>query len=190
MNYSTRADIQEVQEAFAARRPAAMAEFGGLDPIAFNWQPDEGRWSVAQCLEHLNLTGLNWAHHLGPVLWKAMRSGVHHRGPHRPGPVGRKAIAAMETVSQRLKAPSLFEPAARTDYDLHDVFCAFNAAGESWEATLRRACLLNTSALRVSSPAAAWMRAPLGTWLFALSAHEDRHLAQARVVTTSPDFPG
>jgi len=190
MSYTSRTDIHELHDAFAARRPGAMREFGGLGPEAFNWQPGEGRWSVAQCLEHLNQTGLRWADHLGPILFNAMRRGVHHQKLHRPGPVGRKTIAMMETVGRRLKAPSLFEPAARNDHDLRDVFTAFNAAGESWEGTLRRACLLDISSLQVGSPAAAWMRMPLGTWLYALSAHEDRHLEQAREVMAAPGFPG
>jgi hypothetical protein len=33
------------------------------------------------------------------------------------------------------------------------------------------------------------MRLPLGLWLFALSAHEERHLAQARAVEEAPEFP-
>ena len=189
MDYSKRPDIQRLHSAFASRRDQARREFGHLDRGAFNWSPEPGRWSVAECLEHLNQTGQRWADHLGPILFAAMRHGVHHRTPHVPGRIGRKAIAMMETVSRPLTAPAPFRPADRSDFEPRQVFWAFNAVGESWEATLRRACLLDLSSIRVGSPAAAWMRLPLGTWLFSLSAHEDRHLEQARCVLSDPGFP-
>jgi len=190
MAYTDRSDILTLHEAFLSRRPAAFEEFGGLSHEAFNWQPGEGRWSVAQCLVHLCETGLRWADTLGPVLFGAMRHGVHHRTPHMPGAVGRKAIALMQNIDQKQSAPKLFRPDDESDYDLRDTLRMFDALGESWEATLRRACLLNTSKLVVGSPAAAWLRLPLGTWLIALSAHEDRHLEQARRVMAAEGFPG
>jgi hypothetical protein len=190
MAYTTRSDILALHDAFIQRRPAAFEEFGGLTHEQFNWQPGEGQWSVAQCLVHLCETGLRWADSLVPIVFLAMRKGVHHRTPHEPGPIGKKAIAMMQNIEQRHKAPGLFQPAAESDYDLRDTLRIFDALGESWEATLRRACVLDTSKLIVSSPAAAWIRLPLGTWLLALSAHEDRHLEQARRVMAKPEFPG
>jgi len=189
MTYTQRSDILTLHDAFARRRPETFREFGDLDGVAFNWQPGEGQWSVAQCLAHLCETGLRWADSLTPVLFSAMRKGVHHRKPHVPGPIGRRAIGSMANINGKLKAPRLFHPMAESDYDLRDVLRTFDALGESWEATLRRACVLDLSAIRVSSPAAAWFRMPLGTWLMALSAHEDRHLDQARRVMASPGFP-
>jgi len=29
----------------------------GISDRQFNWQPEPGRWSIAQCLVHLNLAG-------------------------------------------------------------------------------------------------------------------------------------
>jgi hypothetical protein len=190
MAYTSRSDILDLHEAFLGRRPAAFAEFGRLSHEAFNWRPEADRWSVAQCLAHLCETGMRWADQLGPVLFSAMRKGVHHRTPHTPGPIGRRLIGMMENVDQRKSAPKLFRPVDASDYDPCDTLRVFDALGESWEATLRRACLLDTSTLYVGSPAAAWARLPLGTWLAALSAHEDRHLEQARRVMATQGFPG
>jgi hypothetical protein len=190
MAYTTRSDILALHDAFLRRRPVAFAAFGGLSHEAFNWQPGQGQWSVAQCLVHLCETGLRWADHLVPIVFSAMRNGVHHRTPHVPGPVGRKAIAIMENIDQKQSAPKLFRPTNESDYDLRDTLRMFDALGESWEATLRRACLLDTSKLLVGSPAAKLLRLPLGTWLMALSAHEDRHLEQARRVMAAEGFPG
>jgi hypothetical protein len=188
--YTTRRDILQLHEAFARRRPAAFADYGGLSHEAFNWQSAPGSWSVAQCLVHLCETGMRWADALVPVLFSTMRKGVHHDSPHMPGPIGRKWIGTMENIDQRASSPRLFRPRGESDYDLRDTLRIFDALGESWEATLRRASLLDTSKLVVGSPAAAWLRFPLGTWLVALSAHEDRHLEQARRVMEAEGFPG
>jgi hypothetical protein len=187
--YTERADILALDAAFAARRPLVRDLFGALDHAQFNWQPAPGRWSVAQCLAHLCEVGGRWVDGLGPIVFAAMRKGVHHRTPHQPGALGRRVVGMMEAGGPAAKAPGLFRPDATSDYDHHDLLCRFDALGESWEATLRRACLLDTSRLWVASPAAFWFRLPLGTWLVALSAHEDRHLTQARRVMEAEGFP-
>lgn len=190
MDFFSRPDIHELHEAFGARRPAAQRDFGSLDSRAFNWQPEPGQWSAAQCLDHLCQSGFAWANHLGPCFWASLRHGVHHDQPYRPGRTGKWIIGFMENEKRRMKAPDLFLPKGTVDYEVRDVLTAFVALGDAWGATLRRASQLDLGRLRVGSPAMALLRMPVGTWLYFLSAHEDRHLAQARRVLEHPDFPG
>lgn len=190
MEFRSRPDICELHDAFTARRQAAFADFGKLDRAAFNWAPEAGRWSVAQCIDHLCQVGMQWNARLSPALFAALARSVHHRTPYHPGRLGQWVVASMETVGRPHKAPALFQPRTDELFDTADLLRSFDALGESWEATLRRASQLDLARLRVGSPAAPWLRMPLGTWLFALSAHEDRHLTQARRVLESPGFPG
>lgn len=190
MDHFTRSDVRELRDAFRSRRPEVEREFGALGPDALHWRPEAGRWSVGECLHHLCRTGFAWADHLGPVLFAALRHGVHHREPHRPGPVGRWIVRWMEVDDRRAKAPRRFRPMGTDKLETADLLRAFTALGDSWEATLLRASQVDLSRLRVASPAAPLVRLPLGTWLYALSAHEDRHLGQARRVLEAPGFPG
>ncbi|MFN7982628.1 MAG: DinB family protein [Vicinamibacterales bacterium] len=43
----------------------------GLTSEQFNWAPGPGRWSIGQCLEHLNITSERYI----PVFKKAMEDG-------------------------------------------------------------------------------------------------------------------
>jgi hypothetical protein len=54
---------------------------------------------------------------------------------------------------------------------------------------LRQANGLDLSRARVRSPASKWLRMPLGSGFAVMTAHERRHLWQARRVTSSPGFP-
>jgi len=186
----SRPDIQELHAAFSARRPLVQRSFRELDPDAFNWRPRPDQWSAAQCLDHLCQTGFAWAEHLGPLFWASLRRGVHHDRPSLPGPTGRWIIGFMENENRRMKAPAPFLPKRADDYEVRDVLSAFVALGDGWGATLRRASQLDLGRLRVGSPASALIRMPVGTWLYFLSAHEDRHLAQALRVLEHPEFPG
>jgi hypothetical protein len=190
MDRFDRADVRELRDAFLARRPAVDQEFGEMSTESLHWQPAPGRWSIAQCLQHLCQTGFSWADHLSPRLFAALRRGVDHREAHRPGPVGRWIVRFMEDGSKRAKAPSRFRPRDVSHLETIDLLRAFTALGHSWEATLLRATQIDLSHLRVGSPAAPMVLLPLGTWLYALSAHEDRHLEQARRVADMPGFPG
>lgn len=190
MDHLARPDVRELLEAFRARRAAVDEEFGGFDSGRMHWTPGPGRWSVGECLHHLCRTGFAWADHLGPVLFAALRRGARHDAPHRPGPLGRRVIRAMEPGARPARAPGPFRPLDSAQLAPEDLLRAFTALGHSWEATLLRASRLDLSRLRVGSPAAPLLVLPLGTWLYALSAHEDRHLEQARRVTAAPGFGG
>lgn len=110
MEFRSRSDIRELHYAYMARRPALHAEFGGLSTEAFNWAPAPGRWSAAQCIDHLCLTGIRWSGHLSPILFDALTHGVDHRRPYQPGSLGRRAIHSMEVPARALSAPAPFVP--------------------------------------------------------------------------------
>jgi hypothetical protein len=189
VDFFSRPDIHELHEAFSARRSEVVRSFCELDSRAFNWRPEPDQWSVAQCLDHLCQTGFAWANHLGPLFWASLRHGAHHDEPSRPGRAGKWIIGLMENQNRRMKAPALFLPRRADDYEPRDVLRAFVTLGEGWEATVRRASQLDLGRLRIGSPASPLLRMPVGTWLYFLSAHEDRHIAQARRILEHPDFP-
>ena len=190
MDLFNRPDVRTLRDAFQERRSRVDREFGGLSETAIHWNPAPGRWSVAECLHHLCRTGFTWADHLGPILFGALRHGIHAGGPYRPGPVAHWVIRSMEDGSRRLKTSSTFQPRDTASLTRDDLLRAFTALGDSWEGTLLRASRLDLSRLRTGSPAARLVVLPVGTWLYALSTHEDRHLAQARRVLDESGFPG
>ena len=66
---------------------------------------------------------------------------------------------------------------------------AFRAYQVQFVDRLRQANGLDLSRARVRSPILTWWRMPFGTGVAFTTAHERRHLWQARRITEAPAFP-
>ena len=159
-----------------------------LSETQFNWQPAPGAWSVAECLEHLNVTARLYLPRLDEGIADAIRRGLYADGPFAYNWIGRLAVRTMEPPARlRLRAPATFQPAPRRAR--HEIMAAFRAYQVQYIDRLRQANGLDLTRARVSSPASKWIRLPLGSGFALMAAHERRHLWQARRVTSSPGFP-
>ena len=160
-----------------------------LDEAQFNWQPAPGAWSVAECLEHLNVTARLYLPNLDEGIADAIRRGLYAEGPFTYNWIGRFIAGSQEPPARfKFKAPKPFHPAPNRSR--HDIMAAFRAYQVQYIDRLRQANGLDLARSRTSSPAAAWLRIPLGAGFAAMTAHERRHLAQARRVLQAPGFPG
>lgn len=172
-----------------ARLAAAVEELAGaLSDRQFNWRPSAGRWSVAQCIEHLNATARAYQPVLDEAISDAMRRGLYGTGPFRYTVIGRLFARAMEPPPRRrYRAPQAFLPPSLRDRD--QSVAAFKAYQVQYIDRLHQANGLDLGRVRVRSPATAWLRVPLGSAFLAILAHERRHLWQARQVIESSGFP-
>ena len=163
---------------------------GGFSDAQFNWQPAENRWSIAQCIEHLNATARAYLPMLDEGIASAIRQGLYSAGPFRYSLLGRFFAHSMEPPPRyRLKAPKVFQP--ETGRGRRETLAAFRAYQVQYGDRLRQANGLDLARARVRSPGAyAWIRIPLGSALALTTAHERRHLWQAQRVLETPGFPG
>ena len=160
---------------------------GGLDRERFNWTPAPGRWSIGQCVEHLNIT----AERYQPVLRQAM-SAARERGQLKSGPFAlglfeRWFMQTMEPpVRFRTRTPKAFVASPALDpqqtverfYVLHDSLrdCIASADG------------LDLRVIKVRSQFGPISWSLNGTFAILL-AHARRHIWQAREVRNAPGFP-
>lgn len=181
--------LQACLQQLEALRQEACVLCHGLDGAAFNWQPAPERWSVGQCLDHLNHAGALLLPRLDEAIARGRAAGVYAEGPTRYGWLGRWWVRAMHpTCRRRFRAPAAYLPAAEP-LDPDDVLATFLDVQDALAARLEAADGLDLARLKVRSPAYAWMRLPLGVWFESTLAHEERHLAQARQVMAQPGFP-
>src|SRR6476660_3052381 len=68
----------------------------GVSQRQFNWQPKPGRWSMAQCLAHLNVVGAIQLPRIEASIRLAREQGVAGSGPYRHGFVGRCFVSLIE----------------------------------------------------------------------------------------------
>lgn len=160
-----------------------------LSDDQFNWQPASGRWSVAQCIDHLNVTARLYLSKLDEGIADAIRRGLYGEGPFRYNWLGRIMVSTVAPPPRfRVKTPKDFEPASRRGRQ--ETLAAFRAYQVQFVDRLRQANGLDLARARVQSPVAKYLKIPLGSAFELMVAHERRHLCQARDVVADHAFPG
>lgn len=181
-------EIEEFRGQFERLSAEADSLVAPLTDLQFTWAPAPGAWSVAQCIEHLNVTARVYLPNLDEGIADAIRRGLYAEGPFTYNWFGRFAVRSMEPPARiRVKTLKSFEPA---DYrPRHEIMAAFRAYQVQFIDRLRQANGLDLARARVRSPASPWIRLPLGSAFALMAAHERRHLWQARRITSLPGFP-
>lgn len=182
-------EFEDFRRQFEQLAADANALAGSLTDAQFTWQPGEGRWSIAQCLEHLNATARAYLPMLDEGIASAIRQGLYGEGPFHYSLLGRFLARSMEPPPRfRVKAPRAFQP--EPSRGRHDTLAAFRAYQVQHIDRLRQANGLDLAHARVRSPAGyAWLRIPLGSAFALTTAHGRRHVWQARQVLEAPGFP-
>jgi hypothetical protein len=162
------------------RRRAEALVFG-LTPEQLTTQPEAGKWSVAECILHLNVT----ASVMQPLMEKAIAQARHDNkvgiGPFRIGLKGRLLVWIAEPPPKfKMPAPPHLRPPSRIDDPLKLV-PDFLKAQDEWERLIRESAGLDLAKIKVGkhfSPFRARFAAAL-PWMMA---HQRRHLLQAENV--------
>lgn len=153
----------------------------GLDGPAFNWRPASNRWSVGECLDHLNAIGEAYL----PVLDQAVQRGrsahLEAPGPFVYGWFERWFVGGMEPPARKLrtKAVAKFTPSGQIQPEA--CLTRFLALQDSLSERLKAADGLDLRRIKVRSQVAP-ISFTLGSTFRLLLAHERRHLWQAREV--------
>lgn len=160
----------------------------GLGDEQFNWRPEPGRWSIAECFDHLNVTADLYLPLIDAAIERGRAGRVYGRGPFRRTLFGKLFIRATEPPPKvKFKAPKDFRPGA--DKRTSDIVPAFAATQRRYLDSISAANGLHLSKIKVISPASRFVRLTLEEAIALMAAHERRHLWQARQVRNYPDFP-
>ena len=189
-------EIDEFRREFESVADEADDLAAELTDVQFTWRPPgkpsrgrpRWRWSVAECLDHLNVTAREYLPQLDEGIANAIRQGLYSKGPFAYPWLGRMFVKTLEPPPRfRMRSPDVFQPpAARTR---REIMAAFRAYQVQYVDRLRQANGLDLARAKVRSAAASWLHMPLGIALAATIAHERRHLWQARQVTRAAGFP-
>jgi hypothetical protein len=181
-------ELETFRQSFEQIADEADALAGTLTDDQFNWHPPSGGWSVAQCIEHLNVIARLYLPTLDEGIAEAIRRGLYGEGPFRYNWLGRKFVQSQEpTTKHKFRAAKAFLP--RPSRPRQESMAAFRAYQVQFIDRLRQANGLDLARARVRSPAVSWLRLPLGSGFALVVAHERRHLLQARRIIADPAFP-
>jgi len=164
-------------------------EFQPLTTAQLTWKPAPDRWSVVECLQHLNLAERFYIRNLQH---KADQLGlVQHRPtdqPIRSGLVGRALRYVVDPRTPlRLPAPPVVQP--RKDLDPAVVLAQFVELQTLLRTLLDRLIYYDWNTTQLSTLFGNWLKIRLGDALLMLVAHTERHLNQARRVVADARFP-
>src|SRR5689334_5839385 len=117
-NNSLIAELADYARQFLALKDEAQTLFAGLDHGQFNWRPQPGVWSVAECFDHLNVTGKLYGAAIDEKIRQARAQQLFSPGPFRYGWFGNWFVRSIEPpVKTKFKAPKLFVPQADKPQD-------------------------------------------------------------------------
>jgi DinB family protein len=182
-------EVEEFRRQFEQLAIDADALVAPLSDAEFSWQPGPERWSVAQCIDHLNATARVYLPVLDEGIADAIRRGLYGPGPYAYNWVGRVHVLVAQPNSWiRARTTRPFYPAPSRPR--HEIMAAFRAYQVQYIDRLRQANGVDLARARVRVPANGWLRIPLGSGFQLMVAHSRRHLAQAKRVMDAENFPG
>jgi hypothetical protein len=181
-------ELVESRRQLEAARADAQKLTEGLDDARFNWSPAVGRWSIAECIDHLN-SGWMALPRLDRAIAEAPEHGHVGPGPYRHGLLGNLYLKFVEPPPKvRVPAPKRYRP--KPGQAISDVVPRFLRLQDALIERVEAAAGLDLGRIRIRSPISKRFRMSLGQWFAFLAAHERRHLWQAWQVRKHPGFPG
>jgi hypothetical protein len=181
-------ELAELDRQFAELKAEASELVTGMQESQFNWRPNAHSWSMAECLQHLNIVGDRCVHTLEEILAEARARGQVRQGPFGYGWLGKWILANTEPPPKRkYKAPRRFTPAY--GQPITAVLPTFRHLQEQLALRLEEANGLDLARVKMPAPEAGLFRFNLQLTFAWIAAHQRRHLWQARQVRNHASFP-
>lgn len=161
-------------------------EFYFLDAGELNAKPGEDRWSILQCIEHINLTNYRYIRAFEKIQERAVSVDAASR-EYKMGLVGKMRVNGTrpknDVIRWKMKTFAFLRPINETDPKArlveHVVFEKFNQDCDRIEELLLQSVNLNWKKTRVKTIPGNILRLRLGDAYAFVVAHTERHAAQA-----------
>ena len=186
---STDVFFDELTTELLKLRVLAQRRFRTLSEQQLNRRPSPSRWSVGQCLEHLNIVGGHYLPEMRARLGRAQARGTKPAAFIRRGIIGPRLIAAMRSpvTAKAMYSPQRYAPTGhRLPRTVAEVF------SRQLDEMLRLVLLarqVNANAVRIPNPLFPLLRLRLPDTLEFLVAHIQRHMRQAEAVLAAMPPP-
>jgi uncharacterized damage-inducible protein DinB len=172
-------DVQSVSRDIADSRLRAQALINAASADQLTRRPNPGKWSIAECLTHLNMTAATVQKLMARGIEQAKQEKRFGEGPFSLGPNGRLLVWIAEPPPKfRIHAPKNVRPPAVIDDPLQ-VLPAFMKAQDEWERLMREQEGLDLAKIKVGQGIFRMRLAAALPWMMA---HQRRHLLQAENV--------
>ncbi|RIV21460.1 DinB family protein [Fibrisoma montanum] len=156
-------------------------EFAPLTAEQFIWKPAPNRWSILECLQHLNLAE---RFYIRNIQHKVDALGLIQTEPTdqtlQGDLVGRSLRYTVDPqTTMKFPAPGMIRPRRVQELNPADVLAQFTELQTLLHDLLHKAVYLDWNQTKLSTLFGNWLKIRLGDALLMLVAHTERHLAQA-----------
>lgn len=166
-------------------RKRAELLVSGLTPDQLTRRRDSAKWSIAECLQHLNLTAATVQPKIVAAIEKGKRENLTGTGPFSPGPLGKLLIWIAEPPPKfRLRTPRNIAPRAEQTGSA-ELIAEFMRFQDGWQMLIQDSEGLNLKKIKVESLFPGLPRLRLAAPIPWMLAHQRRHLLQAENVKRS-----
>jgi hypothetical protein len=168
---------------------AARAITANLSETQLNWKPSADQWSIAQCLQHLAVATKGFDKYFSAALTNAKsKSPVSSAPAYRPTRMGGWLARHVAPESPRkLRAPKMFRPGEASA--IQGSLQMFLDEQHNFMEFVRECQHIDYNKTRIRSPVTPLIRYSLADAFVITVLHAQRHLAQARRVRGTPEFP-
>lgn len=178
--------LKRWSDAFAAQLERMETLTGGLSHRQLNFKPAPDRWSVGQCIDHINVSMRIYLDPMERVLEEADLPGEEPYG--RGTFMGRLLIGALRRPRGRYKAPRKFRPSS-SELDPEAVRREYERQTARMQDALRQADGLALGKIKMPWPVFGWIKISLAQAFELQILHAGRHFDQAERVTRADGFP-
>ena len=166
-------------EEIAAHRRRAQDLVSGLTPEQLLRRPDSGKWSIAECIVHLNITAATVQKLMQRAIEQGKKQNMVGKGPFSIGPKGRLMVWIAEPPPKfRIRAPKNVRPPGTIE-NPQQLLPDFLHAQDEWERLMRDQEGLDLAKLKAGQGIFRMRLAAALPWMMA---HQRRHLLQAENV--------
>lgn len=173
--------LSELKQQLLEARERAHRVCEGLTHAIWTTRPAESRWSIGECLIHLNMTSERFLPLIDEAVRHGRARGLTGTGPYSRGLVGWALARALEPPYRlRIRTGPAFTP-ARVD-PIPDVLERFDYLQQELLTRIDSAAGLALDRLRVISPFDSRVKYNLMATFTIIPTHQRRHLWQAEQV--------
>ena len=181
--------LQKVIDEAEKNNVEARRLAGELNDQQLNWTSNPEKWSMAQCLDHLAVTGGAFDKYYTDAIKRGReRWPVREAVQYRPTFVGGWLLRQVTPEKKRgLPAPKVFRPAQS---DIKGSLEKYLNQQAIFLDFVRESVGLDYNRIRLRSPVTPLMRYSLADAFVVTVLHGQRHLGQARRMRETKGFPG
>ncbi len=175
-------DQATLQQQLGDIRRRAEQLVSGLTAEQLVRRPQPAKWSIAECLSHLNQTAAVVQPKIAAAIEHGKSEKAFAKGPFAPGAMGRLLIWIAEPPPKfRIRAPREIAPQVAHG-DPSPLVADFMKVQDEWARLIHECDGLDQNKLKIASPFRGLPRLRLAAPIPWMMAHQRRHLLQAEKV--------